>query len=487
MPRTAVLIGQPATLGVLERQLDLVPDRPRTLGWVLVPEPMPTPGKVAAAGIDDLEVFLKAHEPDLALITLPSSMGDLVASIRTRLRRIGIPDRFMPTLQDQIAGVGPRAEMDIDLAGLLGRQPRTIDEEAVRSIIESRRVLITGAGGSIGSELARIVADLGPKHLVLMDRAENPLFEIDRQIARRAPDLGRAPILHDVVDPEGTLTWFRRFQPEVIFHAAAHKHVPMMESHPGAACDNNLFGTKSVADAADAVRADRFVMISTDKAVNPASIMGATKRLAELYVQWLNRRSDTAFSMVRFGNVLGSSGSVLEIWKRQIADGGPVTVTDAAMTRYFMTIPEAAALVIESAALIEAHAAEGAVFLLDMDRPIRILEMAQRFIALHGLTPILPGQPCPDGAVGTMRIVLTGARPGEKLHEELAFDAECMESTRHPDINVWLQPEPEERLIKDMLCALSPEVRDPDAALVAEAIRRVVPGMRMPATARART
>src|SRR5690606_23894821 len=314
---------------------------------------------------DELEAIIARRQPAMALICLPAVMKDLIASLRTRLRRLGVADRFVPTLEDLVAGIGPRTHLDIDLTQLLNRPARQFDKEAVRSVIENKRVLITGAGGSIGSELSRIAARFKPQQLVLIDRSENALFEIDRQIARSHPTLPRKALLHDVVEAKATLAHFRTLQPDIIFHAAAHKHVPMMEDHPAAAVDNNLFGTKSVADAADAVGAERFVMVSTDKAVNPTSIMGATKRLAELYVQHINQRSATVFSMVRFGNVLGSSGSVLDTWARQIADGGPLTVTDPAMTRYFMTIPEAAALVIQSAALVSPDAPGGEVFLLD--------------------------------------------------------------------------------------------------------------------------
>ena len=347
-------------------------------------------------------------------------------------------------------------------------------------MIQGKRVLITGAGGSIGSELSRIVARFNPSKLMLVDRSENALFDIDRQIARMAPPLHRKALLHDVVDAPATLAHFREHAPQVIFHAAAHKHVPMMEDHPAAAVDNNLFGTVSVCDAADAVGAERFVMISTDKAVNPCSIMGATKRLAELYVQHIHRKSTTAYSMVRFGNVLGSSGSVLETWARQIADGGPVTVTDPRMTRYFKTIPEAAALVIQSASLVIPDSSSGEVFLLDMGDPIRIVDLARRFIELHGLDARLPDHE--DGlsamasaSPGTVRVVYTGVRPGEKLHEELAFDAEAMRPTRHPDIHIWeLQP-PSEAAVVQMISQLSPGSRSRDSVALAAQIRRLIP------------
>ncbi len=388
----------------------------------------------------------------------------------------------MPTLQDQIAGIGPRTHVDIVLADLINRPQRAIDARAIGSVIESKRVLITGAGGSIGGELARICANYAPAELILVDRSENALFDIDRQIARLVPSLVRRARLHDVVHVEQTIALFESARPEIVFHAAAHKHVPMMEDHPSHAVDNNLFGTKSVADAADACRVERFVMISTDKAVNPASIMGATKRLAELYVQDINRRSTTAFSMVRFGNVLGSSGSVLETWSRQIADGGPLTVTHAEMTRYFMTIPEAAVLVIQSAALVDPANPDGEVFVLNMGGPIRVLDLARRFIQQHGLTPAI-GSGAGQGSSCDVGIVLTGPRPGEKLHEELACDAQSLLDTRHPDIHVWMLPAPNPNEVQEMIQRLSPLRRSDDPKAVARIIRELIPEMRQPVAA----
>lgn len=474
--QTAILIGQHATCHRLEQQLALMERRPISLGWILTElsgarnnESTPVLGTVS-----ELDAIIARRRPAVALVSLPAVMNEQILSIRTRLRKLGIPDRFMPTLEDQVAGIGPRTHLTIDYADLLDRPPRHLDIEAIREVLEGRRVLVTGAGGSIGSELARIASRFDPAQLILMDRSESALFEIDRQIARLAPELPRRAVLHDVVDAVGTLEYFEQLRPEVIFHTAAHKHVPMMEDHPAAAVDNNLFGTRSVADASDAVNAARFVMISSDKAVNPVSIMGATKRLSELYVQHLNLRSDTQCTTVRFGNVLASSGSVLEIWSRQIADGGPLTVTDPRMTRYFMTIPEAASLVIQAAALAETDVSAGEVFLLDMGEPIRILSLAEQFIRLHGLEPRLPGERPSAGTVGAIDIHFTGMRPGERLYEELAFDAECMRPTQHPDINIWTLLPPDDRYIEEMVRVLAPERRERDPVRLARIIWRLL-------------
>lgn len=485
MARTAVLIGLPETLRRLSAQLQLVDDPPISIGWVLLNESererLRDGDEPVLGSVSELESIIARRTPGIALVCLPAVMKDAIAQIRTRLRKLGVPDRFMPTLEDQIAGIGPRMQTDLDLAALIDRPARDIDHDLVRSIIENKRVLITGAGGSIGSELARVAASHNPAKLVLVDRAENSLFEIDRQIARNHPELPREALLHDVVDRHDTLAHFQRLKPEIIFHAAAHKHVPMMEDHPAAAVDNNLFGTKSAADAASACGAERFVMISTDKAVRPSSVMGATKRLAELYVQDCNRRSATRFAIVRFGNVLGSTGSVLDIWTRQIADGGPITITDPRMTRYFMTIPEAASLVVQAAALsgMQSPDAGADVFVLDMGEPIRIVDVARRFIEQHGLTPRLPG---PEGVAATIAgnnvqghgvvdVVVTGRRPGEKLHEELVSEGEEVRPTAHPRISIWMVPTPDGRYIEGLLHALGPSQRPRDPARLAEVVR----------------
>ncbi len=463
MTQHAIVIGLPESCRRLERQLALLASRPRTLGWI-VPDPeRAAPDDPVLGSLDRLEAIVTRRRPDVVLVTLPAGLGRLATTTRTRLRRLGVADRFMPTLDDQLAGVGPRARLDIDPGDVLDRPGRRIDEPAVRRILEDRTVVITGAGGSIGSELARFVATIGGVNLVLVDRAENALFEIDRQIARCHPDLPRTALLHDVVDAEGTRRHLRRIRPQVVFHAAAHKHVPMMEDHPAAAIENNLFGTRSIADAADATGADRFVLISTDKAVQPSEVMGATKRFAERYVQQLDQRSAMQCSIVRFGNVLGSTGSVLDIWLRELAEGGPLTVTDPRMTRYFMTIPEAAQLVVQSAALRDAvNAPETPVYVLDMGEPVRVVELARHFVELHGL----------DAA--DVGIVFTGARPGEKLHERLATETQALQPTSHPDIRVLREAAPGAAFIEHMLSSLSPRERGHHAAAVAESVWAVL-------------
>ncbi|MDX2115072.1 MAG: polysaccharide biosynthesis protein [Planctomycetota bacterium] len=426
--------------------------------------------------IEDIPDVARQLGVTAALVSIPAAMGGAARNVREALARAGVAERFVPTIGDVLSDSGRRAALGagaVDLQELVGRPARRLDEKPVRELIEGRRVLITGAGGSIGSELALRCAAFNPAALHLMERAENPLFEIDRKLAARHPRMERRAVLHDVVDEPGTLRRLMSLRPDVVFHAAAHKHVPMMEDHPGAAVVNNFFGTKSVADAAAAVGVDRFVMISTDKAVNPTSVMGATKRLAEVYVRSLNGPgSGTRFSLVRFGNVLGSACSVLPIWSAQLAEGGPLTVTRREMTRYFMTIPEAASLVIHAATISQG----GSVFVLDMGEPVRIADLAERFVRAHGLEPLWDDAEAIDpGQAERVRIAVTGIRPGEKLHEELAYAAEELQPTTVDGVRSWFGPQPAAADVARMVADMSSirGVEAPDVVLAM--LRRHVP------------
>lgn len=446
--RRTLLVGTSLSVKQLHHVLGQVKPKPVVVGCLVKTQttgntkcgPIPVLGQFV-----DLDRVIEREQVEQVLISLPVTMRDQTQKLARTLDQSGTVWRWIPTLADQLAGrLRPAASADvqIDMSSLINRQPRPLDEEAIRNTLAGRRVLITGAGGSIGSELARLVSRFEPSKLVLLDRSENALFEIDRDIARMFPDLESDAILHDVTDAPRTLGIVSDQKPEVIFHAAAHKHVPMMEDHPTQAVENNFFGTRSIADAADRVGAGRFVMISTDKAVNPSSVMGATKRLAELYIQHLNTRSSGVFSMVRFGNVLGSACSVIPIWRQQLARGEPITVTHRDMHRYFMTIPEAAGLVLQSAALAGNRSGGGEVFLLNMDRPVRILDLAYRFVRWHGLEPELD-----------IPIKITGPRPGEKLFEELAYDSEDMIPTPHESVRIWRTVAPDAARIEQMIAA----------------------------------
>ncbi|HVZ93769.1 MAG TPA: polysaccharide biosynthesis protein [Phycisphaerales bacterium] len=447
-----------------------------------------------------------------AVVSIPGVMGAAMGRVSTALSALGVEERVLPSIHDVLNGGASTMGHDtalgravfggssagggaagMDFARLIGRPARALDHEAAGRALRGKRVLITGAGGSIGSELARLCASVEPETLILMERGENALFEIDREIGARFPGVARRAVLHDVTDTEGTLRRLVSLRPAVVFHAAAHKHVPMMEDHPSAAVTNNLFGTKSIADAALAVGAERFVMVSTDKAVNPSSVMGATKRMAELYVRSLNgsrggngqangTNGGTHFSLVRFGNVLGSACSVLPIWAGQVSEGGPVTVTHPEMTRFFMTIPEAATLVIHAGTL-GADPRTGRrheVFILDMGEPVRIVELAERFVRALGATPRFP-----DGFAGrggpsvgpAVRVVFSGIRPGEKLHEELAYAAEELRPTEAAGVMAWVG-ELTERIdpayITQMIAEMSAMKSVQDADMVIRAIGNYV-------------
>ena len=483
----AVIIATPTTAYALAAHFDTSPEDQRPVGCLLTEPSLKQPMLPVLGNIHELETLHASKPFTLAIVSLPASSVALWNTLRSRLKALKIETRRVPAIQDALeapAAFTP-AHPEIDLVELIGRTPYGIDRREVSRTIGGKRVLITGAGGSIGSEIARIAATFRPSELVLMERSENSLFEIDRQIARRFPDVPRRAVLHDVVDADATLRHCVNLKPQVVFHAAAHKHVPLMEDHPSHAVTNNLFGTKSIADAAHAVGAERFVMISSDKAVNPTSVMGATKRLAEMYVQALHRQSSmsggrTSFSMVRFGNVLGSACSVLPIWGAQLAEGGPITVTDPRMTRYFMTIHEAATLVIQSAAIDARSHGAASVYVLDMGEPVHITDLARRFITLSGFTPRLPGEQSTESNNRTVDIVFTGARPGEKLHEELAYAAEALRPTPFAGINAWTGTLHAGFDVASMVSEMSIVRTSPDKERVLEAIRRNVPEMREP-------
>jgi len=307
----------------------------------------------------------------------------------------------------------------VQIDDILGREQVTLDPANLTGLLSEKTVLVTGAGGSIGSELVRQIANFKPKTLLLVERAEYAMFEITNELSEIELQTNVVPLMADVCDLDRVRQIFSDYRPDVVFHAAAHKHVSLMECNAAEAVKNNAFATSDLGRIAGESGVTHFVLISTDKAVNPTSVMGASKRLGEIAVQDLNRRYDTRFVAVRFGNVLGSAGSVVPIFKEQIRKGGPVKVTDAEMTRYFMTIPEASQLVLQAAAL----GSGGEIFLLDMGDPVKILDLAKDMIRLSGLIPF-----------EDIDIVFTGVRQGEKLFEELEMTGEDLEKTRHPKI-----------------------------------------------------
>jgi len=372
----------------------------------------------------DLQAIAARFSAKAALITIPSASGREINRIVDRCKAAGLQTKIVPHLHEIVSGRVRISQLrDVAIEDLLGRDPVVIDDSAAPAVVDGRVVVVTGAGGSIGSELCRQLLQLRPSRLVLVERTENSLYEIHRELTAGGLADRVVPELADVCDAGRMAELFEAHRPHVVFHAAAHKHVPMMERVPCEAIKNNVFGTKTVADLADRFGVERFVFVSTDKAVRPASVMGATKRLAELYLKDLAARSRVRYVSVRFGNVMGSAGSVIPLFREQIAKGGPVTVTHELMERFFMTIPEACRLVLEAAGLCEG---DGEVMLLDMGKPVRIKELAENMIRLSGYEP---------GA--QIRIAITGVRPGEKLHEELSLPEEMVDGTRCKKLFVW--------------------------------------------------
>ncbi len=372
---------------------------------------------------DEVTEVAARHGARSVLIAIASPPRTMVQRVFAQCAAAGLHIKLVPTLRELVTGKTPISQLrDVAIEDLLGREPVEIEASVAPAVIGGSVVLVTGAGGSIGSELCRQILRLAPTKLVLVERFENSLYEIHRELLQ-APNGDRvAPMIADVTDEARMAEVFATHRPQVVFHAAAHKHVPMMELAPREAIKNNVFGTKCVADLADRFGVARFVLVSTDKAVRPSSVMGATKRLAELYVKEVDARSETRFASVRFGNVMGSAGSVIPLFAEQIARGGPVTVTHPEMERFFMTIPEAARLVLEAAGLAEG----GETMLLDMGSPVRIAALAENMIRLSGLEPHRD-----------VNIVFTGIRPGEKLHEELALPEEVLDGTACKKLSVW--------------------------------------------------
>ncbi|MCM2360056.1 MAG: polysaccharide biosynthesis protein, partial [Geobacteraceae bacterium] len=369
-----------------------------------------------------LSQLVSAYRIEKVIIALPSASGRVVRAIIRRCRMAGVRFKTLPGVSDIINGkVSVSQIKDVEIDDLLGREPVLLDDAAIRGYLSGKSILVTGAGGSIGSEICRQLARFAPRKIILFDSAETPLFYIEQELAKQHPGLTVIPVLGDIRQADRVEEAFETCMPEVVFHAAAYKHVPMMEYNPAEAVTNNIGGTRVLAETAHRFGVKDFVMISTDKAVNPTNVMGASKRVAELHVQALAGRSATRFSTVRFGNVLGSNGSVIPMFKEQIRNGGPVTVTDPKVVRYFMTIPEATQLVLQAGCIGRG----GEIFLLDMGEPVPILELAEELIKLSGLIPY-----------EDIDITFTGLRPGEKLFEELLIEGEGIGPTVHDKIKV---------------------------------------------------
>ncbi|WP_053954702.1 polysaccharide biosynthesis protein [Inediibacterium massiliense] len=357
---------------------------------------------------------------DEIIIAIPSSSKQEVKSIVEECSKTKCKLKIVPGIYELIDGqVSVKQIREVEIEDLLGRDPVKVNLEEISGYIEDKVVLVTGGGGSIGSELCRQIAPFHPKKLLILDIYENNAYDIQNELKRNDPELDLRVLIASIRDRKRIEEIFSKYKPQVVFHAAAHKHVPLMEDNPQEAIKNNVFGTLNVAECADYYGAQKFVLISTDKAVNPTNVMGATKRITEMIVQCMSKKSNTEFVAVRFGNVLGSNGSVIPLFKKQIANGGPVTVTHKEITRYFMTIPEAVQLVIQAGAMAKG----GEIFVLDMGEPVKILDLAENLIRLSGFEPYVD-----------IDIEFTGLRPGEKLYEELLMDEEGLQNTSHHKI-----------------------------------------------------
>ena len=400
---------------------------------------------------DELPRILHDNRPDEVLIAIPSAPGSLRARVVEMAQRERIPVRTLPGLYELISG-------DVNLAGqirpvqvedVLGREQIDVDLREVAAYVRGKTVMVTGAGGSIGSELCRQIAKVGCQRLVIVDHAETPLFEIERELIDERHFSAVVPVIGDVKNGAKMRRVFERYRPAVVFHAAAYKHVPLMEANPLEAVRNNSLATRTLAEVAAESGTEVFVLISTDKAVTPKTVMGQSKALCEWIVETLGHRADieTRFVAVRFGNVLGSSGSVIPIFKKQIARGGPVTVTHPEMTRYFMTIPEAVSLVVQAGAL----GGRGEVYVLDMGDPVKIVDLARNMIRLSGKEP--------DRDV---KIEFVGVRAGEKLHEELVGAGEQVSATSHPKISQLTRPAVDAEWLEQRIAELEQLVAEGD-------------------------
>jgi FlaA1/EpsC-like NDP-sugar epimerase len=410
--------------------------------------------------INDLPDVLDTQPVDEVIIAIPSAPGRTIRLVTDVCRIKGIPSRTMPGLYELLGGkVNVSRLREVDITDLLRREPVRVNDEAVGAALKGKRVLVTGAGGSIGSELCRQIARRGPAELVLLGHGENSIFEILLELQANYPDSLLFPVIADVRDISRLKSVFQVHQPQVVFHAAAHKHVPLMEANAIEAVTNNVLGTRNIVQVSIDFNVERFVVISTDKAVRPSSIYGGTKRLAEMIVLDTARNTGRAFTVVRFGNVLGSRGSIIPIFKQQIAQGGPITITHPDMNRFFMTIPEAVYLVLQAASMESG----GEVFVLNMGQPVRILDLAEDLIRLSGLEP---GR--------DIEIVFTGVRRGEKLTEELWDAGTPLAKTLHPDI--FRLDRDASSSPRDLLKTIDALAASTDPVMIAKILDETIPG-----------
>lgn len=416
--------------------------------------------------IDELGMIAPAMEIEEVIIAIPSATSQRMREIVGACRQADVNFKIIPDMGELIDGrITLNAIRNVEYRDLLGREPVRLDTEEIGGYLGGKCVLVTGAGGSIGTGLCRQICRFSPETIVLVERAESPLYEIDLELTRSFKDVTVAPVLADIQDKAELARIFTRFRPEIVFHAAAYKHVPMMERHPWKAVENNIIGTRNLVETVRDFECDRFVFVSTDKAVNPTNVMGASKRVCELLVQTENTvdRSGTRFMTVRFGNVIGSVGSVIPLFKKQIQEGGPVTVTHPDIIRFFMLIPEACQLILQAGAM----GGGGEIFILEMGEPVKIDQMARDLIRFSGFEP--------DKDIP---IVYTGLRPGEKLYEELMTDLEGVVPTDHKKIRVLSSHTGDLKELESRLAALTKAAKDRDADRIRQELHRIVPEYR---------
>lgn len=413
--------------------------------------------------IDELEHTVNATEVDDVIIAIPSATSERMRRIVDLCKKADVDFKTIPDMGELIDGkISISSIRNVEYRDLLGREPVKLDKKEIGGYLSQKRVLVTGAGGSIGTGLCRQICRFSPEKIILLERAESPLYEIDLELTKNFHNVQVVPVLGDIQDKKELKKIFDQFCPEIVFHAAAYKHVPMLEKHPWKAVENNIVGTGNLVEAAHDSGCERFVFVSTDKAVNPANVMGASKRISELLVQKKNNSeaSKTRFITVRFGNVIGSVGSVIPLFKKQIEEGGPVTVTHPEIIRYFMLIPEACQLILQAGAMGKG----GEIFVLEMGKPVKIDNMARDLIRFSGFEPDVD-----------IKIVYTGLRPGEKLYEELMTAQEDVISTGHKKIMVLNSHTGDISRLDGRLEDLKNAAKNRDQDQIRKVVRQIVP------------
>ncbi len=461
--KAALLVGAGRIGAALAKEMRGRGDRELEIRGFVDDDPQKKGGSVGGFRVlgttHDLSRLVDELNIEQVVIAIDHAQGGEIRRILDICSDIPVKAQIVPSLNEIAHGhVSVSRIRDVQIEDLLGREPVSLDDRNLNDFLSGRVVMVTGAGGSIGSELVRQIAEYRPTKLLLVERTEFFLFQISREV--EAADVEIVPLLADITDQPRINEILEKYQPEIIFHAAAHKHVHLMENNAVEAVKNNVFGTLRLAEAAGKAGVKSFVLISTDKAVNPTSVMGASKRMAELVIQGLNQVYSTEYMAVRFGNVLGSAGSVVPIFREQIEKGEPITVTDREMTRYFMTIPEASQLVLQAGAI----GSGGEIFILDMGEPVRILDLAEDMIRLSGLTPY-----------EDIDIVFTGAKQGEKLFEELEITGEDLVKTRHPKIFIGRIASYSPDRVGDAVRQFQAAVDHADEAAVRRAFNAVLP------------